>query len=235
MKGKDLTERVYREIKRDLMLKKIASSELFSEQMLADWYHCSRTPAREAAGRLVAEKYLNKYPSRGYIVRLPSEREMCEMRFCCYTMEKAALSLALHNAYREEFYSLLQLIDQEYTDPDLAYFSNMTFHYELTKLSGNQTMVDYVERLHGLMIRGEHQPNYRGSTYLGQSQPELQSGTLLNRDLDEERKNHRKIIEAMLDTYLHTAVVWLCHDYYPDLAIEVISEKPDSDYDLLHK
>ena len=32
MKGKDLTERVYHEIKRDLMLCKLPSSELFSWQ-----------------------------------------------------------------------------------------------------------------------------------------------------------------------------------------------------------
>ena len=36
MRGKDLTERVYHEIKRDLMLRKLPSSELFSEQMLAE-------------------------------------------------------------------------------------------------------------------------------------------------------------------------------------------------------
>ena len=76
MKGKDLTERIYRQIKRDLMMCRLPSSELFSEQMLADRYNCSRTPAREAAGRLVSEGFLNKYPSKGYIVRLPTEREI---------------------------------------------------------------------------------------------------------------------------------------------------------------
>ena len=35
MKGKDLTERVYREIKRDLMLRKLPSSELFSTSIQA--------------------------------------------------------------------------------------------------------------------------------------------------------------------------------------------------------
>ena len=90
MKGKDLTERIYRQIKRDLMMCRLPSSELFSEQMLADRYNCSRTPAREAAGRLVSEGFLNKYPSKGYIVRLPTEREMSEMRYCLYSLETAA-------------------------------------------------------------------------------------------------------------------------------------------------
>ncbi|MCI7742774.1 MAG: GntR family transcriptional regulator [Clostridiales bacterium] len=223
MKGKDLTERVYREIKKDLMLRKIPSSELFSEQMLADRYHCSRTPAREAAGRLVAEGYLNKYPSRGYIVRLPTEREMYEMRYCCYTLERTALGLAIHNAYREELLSLNKLLDEEYEDPDLAYFSNMTFHYELAKLSGNQIIVSYIERLHGLMIRGESAPNYRGSAYLGQSMPESGEFHGAQRNMEMERENHRKIVEAMANSDLRTAVTWLCHDYYPDLPVEKIS------------
>ena len=42
MKGKDLTERVYRDFKRDVMLKKFPSNDLFSEQMLAERYDCSR-------------------------------------------------------------------------------------------------------------------------------------------------------------------------------------------------
>ena len=98
MKGKDLTERIYRKIKRDLMMCRLPSSELFSEQMLADRYNCSRTPAREAAGRLVSEGFLNKYPSKGYIVRLPTEREMSEMRYCLYSLETAALRLTIHTA-----------------------------------------------------------------------------------------------------------------------------------------
>ena len=216
MKGKDLTERVYREIKRDLMLRKISSSELFSEQMLADRYQCSRTPAREAAGRLVAEKFLNKYPSRGYIVRLPTDREMYEMRFVCYTMEKTALELAFHHAYREQFHSLLKLLDQTYDDPELAYFSNMTFHYELTRLADNQVLLENVERLHSLMIRGESQPIYRGSGFLGDSLPqrEVQRG---ERDTSREIENHRKIVEAMLVNDLKTAEHWLRLDFYPDV------------------
>ena len=117
MKGKDLTERIYRQIKRDLMMCRLPSSELFSEQMLADRYNCSRTPAREAAGRLVSEGFLNKYPSKGYIVRLPTEREMSEMRYCLYSLETAALRLTVHTAYLEEFHSLMQLLEREIDDP----------------------------------------------------------------------------------------------------------------------
>lgn len=213
MKGKDLTERVYREIKRDLMLRKLPSSELFSEQMLADWYHCSRTPAREAAGRLVSEGFLNKYPSKGYIVRLPTDREMNEMRYCRYVLEIAALRQTAHMAYVEDFHRLYNLLDRTYDDPELAYFSNMTFHYELAKLSGNETIVSYIERLLGLMIRGESTPIYRGSAYLGDSLPENDIAPAEQ----PSQELHRKIVDALVSRDLKSAVRYLSLDIYPDI------------------
>lgn len=213
MKGKDLTERVYREIKRDLMLRKLPSSELFSEQMLADWYHCSRTPAREAAGRLVSEGFLNKYPSKGYIVRLPTDREMNEMRYCRYVLEIAALRQTVHMAYVEDFRRLYNLLDRTYDDPELAYFSNMTFHYELAKLSGNKTTVSYIERLLGLMIRGESTPIYRGSAYLGDRLPENDIAPAEQ----PSQELHRKIVDALVSRDLKNAVRYLNLDIYPNI------------------
>lgn len=213
MKGKDLTERVYREIKRDLMLRKLPSSELFSEQMLADWYHCSRTPAREAAGRLVSEGFLNKYPSKGYIVRLPTDREMNEMRYCRYVLEIAALRQTVHMAYVEDFRRLYNLLDRTYDDPELAYFSNMTFHYELAKLSGNKTIVSYIERLLGLMIRRESTPIYRGSAYLGDRLPENDIAPAEQ----PSQELHRKIVDALVSRDLKNAVRYLNLDIYPNI------------------
>ena len=213
MKGKDLTERVYREIKRDLMLRKLPSSELFSEQMMADWYHCSRTPAREAAGRLVSEGFLNKYPSKGYIVRLPTDREMNEMRYCRYVLEIAALRQTVHMAYVEDFRRLYNLLDRTYDDPELAYFSNMTFHYELAKLSGNKTIVSYIERLLGLMIRGESTPIYRGSAYLGDRLPENDIAPAEQ----PSQELHRKIVDALVSRDLKNAVRYLNLDIYPNI------------------
>lgn len=213
MKGKNLTERVYREIKRDLMLRKLPSSELFSEQMLADWYHCSRTPAREAAGRLVSEGFLNKYPSKGYIVRLPTDREMNEMRYCRYVLEIAALRQTVHMAYVEDFRRLYNLLDRTYDDPELAYFSNMTFHYELAKLSGNKTIVSYIERLLGLMIRGESTPIYRGSAYLGDRLPENDIAPAEQ----PSQELHRKIVDALVSRDLKNAVRYLNLDIYPNI------------------
>ena len=215
MKGKDLTERIYCQIKRDLMMCKLPSSELFSEQMLADRYNCSRTPAREAAGRLVSEGFLNKYPSKGYIVRLPTEREMSEMRYCLYSLETAALRLTVHTAYLEEFHSLMQLLDREINDPEIAYFSNMTFHYELAKLSRNDTLVSLIERLYGLMIRGESSPTYRGVPYLGDSFPDKRENFMPMHGDPNETERHKAIVQALIESRREDAMRLLISDIYP--------------------
>ena len=106
MKGKDLTERIYKLMKTDLMLGHLKSDEMFNEQTLADRYGCSRTPVREAAGRLVIEGYLNKYPSKGYIIRVPSETEVRELRECRYVLECSVIDKLTANASDEQIRAL---------------------------------------------------------------------------------------------------------------------------------
>ena len=106
MRGKDLSERIYKLMKTDLMLGHLKSDEMFNEQTLADRYGCSRTPVREAAGRLVIEGYLNKYPSKGYIIRVPSENEVRELRECRYVLECSVIDKLTANASDEQIRAL---------------------------------------------------------------------------------------------------------------------------------
>ena len=208
MKGKDLTERVYKKIKRDIMLGKIPSGELFSEQMLADRYECSRTPAREAAGQLVMEGFLNKYPSKGYIIRQLTQKETREMYFCLYTLEQAALELSLHNAWGEDIQNLVDLIDKEPEDPEDAVFSNLIFHCELARLSGNDAMVRLIEQLHCRLIRGDMEPLDNPYSYLGEKRSHVSASS--------RSDQHRAIVNALLCRDLHAASDALRLDFYPE-------------------
>lgn len=224
MKGKDLTERVYKTMKKDLLMGKIPSNELFSEQMLADRYQCSRTPAREAAGLLVSEGYLNKYPSKGYIVNLPTDQKMSEMRYCCYVLENAALELSVHVAYREEIKRLLRLIEKETKDPEEAYFSNMVFHCELAKLSRNQTIVDLVEELQSKLVRAESAPSNFGPEFIKDSYS-MGVYTEIVQDKSLDKTNHKAIVEALQNRDLETAKRILLKDFYKDMKISDESQK----------
>ena len=127
---------------------------------------------------------------------------------------------SFHNAYAEEFRSLYELIDRKHDDPDIAYFSNMTFHYELAKLSGNGTIVSYIERLHGLMIRGEQAPIYRGSAYLDEMLPQKIDVKNTADDAFAEKERHRRIVDALVERKLEDAIRYLCQDIYPNIPFD---------------
>lgn len=212
MNGKDLTERVYKAFKKDLMLGYIPSGELFSEQMLAERYNCSRTPAREAAGRLVADGFLNKYPSKGYIVNLPTRQEMKEMRFCRWILESEALQLVLHCSYKEDLKDMYELMDALEKQEESKAFLEMIFHFELANLSGNRTLAQMIKLLNEKMVRGETQAPE--STYTYEFLKEPQKNPVMHTVYSAE--NHRQIISALLDGSLKDARRALWQDIYPE-------------------
>lgn len=213
MKGKDLTERVYKEMKKDIMLGNIPSNELFSEQMLSDRYNCSRTPAREAAGQLVMEGFLNKYPSKGYIIHLPTMRELRDMRHCRYVLESAGLEQIVRTAYTEDIRKLYPLASPPETDSEEAIFSNMIFHLELMKLCDNQTLLNLVERLHCLMMRNDVEQNQMPVyDYLGITHPQIKASP---NPLLDEPNNHKALLDAILERDIKKAKRMLQLDIYP--------------------
>lgn len=204
MRGKDLTQRVYDKMKMDLMLGKFSSDVMFNEQTLADRYGCSRTPAREAAGRLVHEGYLNKFPSKGYIVRVPSEVEVRELRECRYVLECAVIDKVVLSASDEEINSLRQLPSGDVDD--VIYRNNLLFHSEMARLAGNAKMEEMIESLLYLLVRPLVASRY--SSY------ESYTSRLQGQDspLTEE---HSAIVDALLLRDSENAKQILKTDIYP--------------------
>ena len=206
--SKDLTERVYKQIKRDIMLGSLPDNVLFSEQYLADRYACSRTPAREAAGRLAMEGFLNKYPSKGYCVRQLTQKEMREVRYTCYTLEMTALELIVHTAYGEDITNLYDLIDSRPDDAESAVFANLIFHCEVARLSGNDVMARIIESLQCRMLRGDVQPLENPYDFLGENRRPV-------RDEPMSDQYHRALVDALVRRDLEGAKRALTLDYYP--------------------
>ncbi len=204
MKGKDLTERIYKLMKTDLMLGHLKSDEMFNEQTLADRYGCSRTPVREAAGRLVFEGYLNKYPSKGYIIRVPSENEVRELRECRYILECSVIDKIVEKASDAQLRGLEQLPPG---DPDdILYTNNLRFHMEMVRLTGNGKLAEMIESLLYLLVRPLVSSRYSSfGDYAGRVQD---SGSPLTPE-------HAAIVEALLDRDAARAKALLKDDIYP--------------------
>lgn len=204
MRGKDLSERIYKLMKTDLMLGHLKSDEMFNEQTLADRYGCSRTPVREAAGRLVIEGYLNKYPSKGYIIRVPSENEVRELRECRYVLECSVIDKLTANASDEQIRALGCL--PAGAPDDVLYSNNLQFHMEMARLAGNEKMAEMIESLLYLLVRPLVSSRYSSfGDYAGRVQD---SGAPLTPE-------HAAIIDALLARDAVRAKALLKDDIYP--------------------
>ena len=204
MKGKDLTERTYQKMKKDLMLGRLRSDEVFNEQTFADRYGCSRTPVREAAGRLVAEGFLNKYPSKGYFIRIPSEYEVRELRECRYILECSVIDKIIETVSDDRIRSLATLRPEE--EDDVLFSSNLTFHMEMARLAGNTELAGMIERLLCLLVRPLVATRYHSyEEYAARVQEK-------GGQLTEE---HEAILNALLTRDAAKAKQLLKEDIYP--------------------
>ncbi len=150
-------ERVYRTLREWLIAARLRPGEFLSEVELASQCRTSRTPVREACGRLAQDNWLVRIPRKGYLVAPISVRDIVELYefrriLECFAAEKVALS-----ARREEIDELRSLVRVE-SDPNAGLqeilASNQAFHLRLAELAGNQRVVDelrlslgYVQRL----------------------------------------------------------------------------------------
>ena len=73
--GESAADRVYDEVKEQILTNAIAGGELISEGEVAQRFEVSRTPVREAFLRLQAEGWMRLYPKRGALVVPISERD----------------------------------------------------------------------------------------------------------------------------------------------------------------
>ncbi|MGD0298840.1 MAG: GntR family transcriptional regulator [Bryobacteraceae bacterium] len=150
-------DRVYRTLREWLIAVRLRPGEFLSEVDLAAQCRTSRTPVREACGRLAQDKWLVRIPRKGYLVAPISVRDIVELYefrrlLECFSAEKVARS-----ASREQLQELRDLVRIE-NDPaaelEEILPSNQAFHLRLAQIAGNQRVVDelklamgYVQRL----------------------------------------------------------------------------------------
>jgi len=138
-------ERVYRVLKKWLVEARLAPGDFLSEHDLAERCKTSRTPIREAFGRLAQDGWLTRIRRKGYLVTPISIREIVELYefrkiLECFSAEKVSQS-----ASELQLEELSEVVAIE-TDPqvDLARIlaANYIFHMKLAELSANQRVIN---------------------------------------------------------------------------------------------
>lgn len=79
--GSFLAERVYGQLRHDILLARLRPGEPVSENQLAQRLGVSRTPVREAVQRLVRDGLVNVWPQRGSLVSLMSIQRIRDALF----------------------------------------------------------------------------------------------------------------------------------------------------------
>lgn len=146
---------------RDLITNgEIPLGERLDERALAQAMGISRTPLREAIGRLANEGLVEHRPYRGNFVRTFTAEQVANLYDVRKTLEAMAIRLAVTHLSDENLDRLRSILDdvrQCLANDDLVAFgeADRRFHRAIAELSRNETLIDTLERLnvHIQMVR----------------------------------------------------------------------------------
>ncbi|MEE3851529.1 GntR family transcriptional regulator [Gordonia sp. LSe1-13] len=147
--GESAAERVYREVKGQILTNEIPGGELISEGDIATKCDVSRTPVREAFLRLETEGWMRLYPKRGALVVPVSDREARDVVDARTLLEVHAVRVVVDDAdSRGDLVARLErnLAAHRATDPaDVAEFSRIDaeFHQLIVAAGDNPLLADF--------------------------------------------------------------------------------------------
>jgi DNA-binding GntR family transcriptional regulator len=115
-----------------------------SEPELAARCNTSRTPVREALGRLVQDGWITSIHRKGFRVRPISFKDISEVYTCRALFEQYAAERAAKTETAEQFAAIEQILDME-SQPDIQttelVTTNDLFHMTLAEMTGNERII----------------------------------------------------------------------------------------------
>lgn len=154
-----LAERVYQQLKRDIIHGVYQSGEAINEKVMATKYQASRTPVRESVMRLQQENLLRLVPNKGYFVSYLAIHELNEMYEYRSELEGLCAELAARRWTDGSLIEqLVALAQTQYRTDDRAGYENFIeadtkFHVGIAQLTRNRLLVRAVADLRCQMER----------------------------------------------------------------------------------
>lgn len=152
-----LNERVYHRIRQSVVSGAIPTSTRLDEQSLATEMGVSRTPIREAIGKLTKEGLVEYRPYQGNFVRAFDVGQVSDLYEVRKALESLAVRLAVPRVTAADLAVLGVILDDVQAALDsadmIAYAeADRRFHAAVATLSGNEMLVESLDRL-GLQIQ----------------------------------------------------------------------------------
>jgi DNA-binding GntR family transcriptional regulator len=153
-----LTDQIYLKIKDMIVYGKLKSGELLTVGEIADQFHISRTPVREAFTTLKHDGLLDVFPHKGYMVNRIDLKDLEDLFAVRVLLEGGAAELAALNASKEMIAQLEQLAMVEFNEDnetDEIFFmkTNFNFHTFVAKASKNERLANLIAHNLNLMQR----------------------------------------------------------------------------------
>lgn len=154
-----LSQRVYQALKRDIITGHYQPGEMLVEKELAERYHGSRTPVREAAVRLQQEHLMKIVANRGYFVTQISIQWVNEIYEYRAAVEGASAELAAQkNWHQVSLDTLADLAKTEHKVDDRTSYvrfieADTEFHNAIAELTRNPLLIRAVADMRSQMER----------------------------------------------------------------------------------
>ena len=135
------SEHVYRKLREMILSLKLPPNFALGEQAVADRVQVSRTPVREALGRLSSEGLVDIYPRRGAIVAPIRLSATHTAQFVRETLEAAIVRRAAENSTPIGVLTLRQSLEEQKlaekeNEPEIFYRSDERMHRRICKIAG---------------------------------------------------------------------------------------------------
>lgn len=149
MAGESLNELTYQSLRKDIMLLKLRPGTILSTAKIAEEYHVSRTPAREAILRLNKIGLVDVFPqSRTTVSKIDLARVNQEW-FLRKSLEVSVIDDFMINCSMRDIYELTDIVDrqEEYNKNGdfLAYFEwDNRFHRKIFMVAEQQLAWDTI-------------------------------------------------------------------------------------------
>ncbi len=153
-----LAEPIYRDLLREIISGRRGPGSRLKERDLSEHYSVSRVPVRQAIQRLESDGFVESEPHRGAVVRRVSTNDINQLfdaRLCIepFATRMAAQRLAAGIGDPTRIGLLALDSTPSFAGDDAPYDlrSNLDFHDEIVRLSGNDLLVDFLQPMLGRM------------------------------------------------------------------------------------
>ena len=178
---KSVVQDIYKELKRQI-LEQTFTTEVFSEMQLAEQFHVSKTPVREALSILCQEGFISRYPSFGYVLKDMTPQEYKDISEIRFILESGAARIIVSLCSDEEIRQLYDTLNA----PEGTSFNivNINFHSKLGELTKNQLLHNEITSMSEVMSRPGQYSDF-SRTPVGNYWHEKIIEALLARDTEE--------------------------------------------------